>query len=136
MRRTVHPKDQIAERAALRRRVKRFFNRFNKADWQGCYDMVDPSLIQQGKVQLDAYSGLMSRFQDVYGSITISWTRLSLHPEGAPKQGDPRPFAYVYILWQDETHEFHMFRERWIKDHGQWFTRVVGLVPNKSAVKS
>jgi hypothetical protein len=74
----------------------------------------------------------MQAFKDAYGSIRLCWTRLSLHLEGAPKQRDARPFAYAYVLWQDEAHAFHMFRERWVKHEGKWFTRVVGLVPNKS----
>jgi len=31
-----------------------------------------------------------------------------------------------------EAKEFHMFRERWVKDGNMWFTRVVGLVPAKA----
>jgi hypothetical protein len=31
----------------------------------------------------------------------------------------------------DELYEFHMFRERWVLESGHWFTRVVGLVPNR-----
>jgi hypothetical protein len=30
----------------------------------------------------------------------------------------------------------NMFRERWIQDNGQWFTRVVGLVPNRQETDS
>ncbi len=41
---------------------------------------------------------------------------------------DPRPFAYVYIYWQDHRHAFRLFRERWVHDGGKWYTRVVGLV--------
>jgi hypothetical protein len=75
----------------------------------------------------------MQAFKNVYGSVNLWLTRVSLHLDGAPKQSDKRPFAYVYVIWQDDVHNFHMFRERWIKDHGRWFTRVVGLVPNRQA---
>jgi hypothetical protein len=110
--------------------VKQFYVRFNQSDWNGCYALIDPQLIQQGKVKLDTYSELMRAFKRVYGSVKPWLVRLSLHLDAASKGGDKRPFAYVYVVWQDNSHGFHMFRERWIKDDGHRFTRVVGLVPN------
>jgi len=137
MKRTVDcAKRDTSERAALRRRVKHFYVRFNRADWHKCYALIDPQLTQLGRVKLDTYSGLMQTFKDVYGSVNLWLTRLSLHLHATPKQPDKRPFAYVYVIWQDDSHQFHMFRERWVKDHGQWFTRVVGLVPNRQEMDS
>jgi len=72
----------------------------------------------------------------VYGSVHPWETRLSLHLDAGPTQQDKRPFAYVYVVWQDDCHGFHMFRERWIKEKGEWFTRVVGLVPNRDRGES
>ena len=120
-----------AEREALRRRVKQFYARFNKAEWDRCFALVDPRLSRQGTVELGSYSRLMGAFKAVYGSVKPWLTRLSLHLDAAPRQADKRPFAYVYVIWQDEGREFHMFRERWVKDSGRWFTRVAGLVPNR-----
>jgi hypothetical protein len=111
--------------------VKQFYRRFNKADWGACHALIDPQLTRQGKVKVETYSELMQTFKDVYGSVKPRWTRLSLHLRAAPTQRDKRPFAYVYVIWQDDAHGYHMFRERWIKDHGQWFTRIVGLIPNR-----
>jgi len=82
-------------------------------------------------VELATYAERMRVFKEAYGSVKPWWTRLSLHLDAATKQRDKRPFAYVYLVWQDDAHGFHMFRERWIKDNGRWFTRVVGLVPNR-----
>jgi hypothetical protein len=73
----------------------------------------------------------MQAFKNTYGSVNLWFTRLSLHLDASSNQRDKRPFAYVYLVWQDDAHGFHMFRERWIKDSGRWFTRVVGLVPNR-----
>jgi hypothetical protein len=125
-----------AERQALRRRVQQFYRRFNKGEWQGCFALIDPQLTKESKVELGAYADLMHAFKEAYGSAKLRWIDLSLHLEFSPKQRDKRPFAYVYILWQDEAHEFHMFRERWIQDNGQWFSRVVGLVPNQQDTDS
>ena len=124
-------KRDATKRDALRRRVKQFYARFNDGAWEKCYAMIDPELTRRGKVNLNTYSALMQEFKEVYGSVHPRWTDLSLHLEVTPKQRDRRPFAYVYILWQDDAHRFHMFRERWVLNDGQWFTRVVGLVPNR-----
>lgn len=123
----------VIERTALRKRVSGFYRRFNDADWNGCYAMIDPELTQRGRPQPGTYGELMQAFKDAYGEVHRWFTRLSLHLVESPKQGDKRPFAYVYLVWQDQAHGFHMFRERWVKDNGQWFTRVVGLIPNRSA---
>ncbi|MEX2306771.1 MAG: hypothetical protein WD738_04225 [Pirellulales bacterium] len=129
-------KPDLTERQALRRRVQQFCRRFNKGAWEECYALIDPQLTGRGKVNLDTYSELMQSFKNVYGSVKPRWTDLSLHLEAMPKQRDKRPFAYVYVLWQDEAYGFHMFRERWILDDGQWFTRVVGLIPNRQETDS
>ncbi|MEX0714963.1 MAG: hypothetical protein WD066_00170 [Planctomycetaceae bacterium] len=126
-------KSEATERAALRRRVKQFYRRFNEADWDGCFALVDPELTRRRKVNLNAYSERMREFKNAYGDVRLRWIDLSLHLHGAPRQGDARPFAYAYLLWQDDTHQFHLFRERWVKDEGKWFTRVAGLVPDRSA---
>jgi hypothetical protein len=135
MKRTLQSADrETGERAALRRRVKLFYRRLNDADWDGCFGLIDPQLTRERKVQLETYAGLMQTFKDAYGSVKPWSTRLHLHLDASPKQRDQRPFAYAYVVWQDEAHGFHMFRERWVKERGKWFTRVVGLVPNRSEV--
>src|SRR5262245_1641171 len=137
MKRTVHnPRRDDSERENLRRRVKQFYQRFNSENWEGCFSMIDPRLIQGKKVELGTYVERMRAFKSVYGSVNFWRTVLSLHLNGAPNQGDVRPFGYVYVIWQDDARGFHMFRERWIKDRGRWFTRVVGLVPNKQETGS
>jgi hypothetical protein len=57
--------------------------------------------------------------------------RISLHLHQQSNKHDDRPFAYVYVVWQDDAKEFRMFRERWVKHLGRWFTRVVGLLPSR-----
>lgn len=137
MSRTDHLAERDAsDREALRKRVKQFYRRFNKADWNACHALIDPQITRQHKVELETYAKQMQAFKEVYGSVKPWWTRLSLHLRATSSQRDKRPFAYVYVIWQDDAHGFHMFRERWVKDDGQWFTRVVGLVPNKQATES
>jgi hypothetical protein len=99
--------------------------------WERCFALIDPKLREQGKVQLPAYSAALQEFKEVYGTIRPWHVQLSLHLDASSNKHDGRPFAYVYIVWQDEVHGFHMFRERWVKHEDHWFTRVVGLVPNR-----
>jgi hypothetical protein len=132
MKQTMQPRaSDAADRQALRRRVKQFYARFNKTDWDRCYALVDPQLRRHGKVNRGVYTHSLAVFKEAYGSVRLWLTRLSLHMGGAPRHGDKRPFAFVYVIWQDDAHEYHMFRERWVKDDSRWFTRVAGLVPNK-----
>lgn len=124
-------KRQATERATLRRRLKQFYAQLNEANWDSCFGLIDPELGRLGKVDLAKYAEGLQEFMAVYGRVDPWFIRISLHLDAAQAQRDKRPFAYVYVLWQDAAHEFHMFRERWIKDNGHWFTRVVGLVPNR-----
>jgi hypothetical protein len=120
-----------SERKALRRRVRRLYEWFNRGLWEKCFSLVDPQLKAQSKVQLPTYAERMQAFQGVYGTITLWHVRIGLHLDGSSNKQDPRPFAYVYVIWQGKAHGFHMFRERWVKHADGWFTRVVGLVPNR-----
>jgi hypothetical protein len=122
-------KDQErTERTALRRRVRRFYKHFNRQDWQRCYDGLDPRLRNEGKVSFHPYAQSLSSFVAAYGAIDIWHIDLSLHLDAAANKRDPRPFAYAYIFWQDQRHAFHVFRERWVREAGEWYTRVAGLV--------
>jgi hypothetical protein len=73
----------------------------------------------------------------VYGGVRL-WEspRLSLHLDASANTREQRPFAYVYVFWKDDAHGIHLFRERWVKENGRWFTRVVGLVPNRQEAGS
>jgi hypothetical protein len=61
----------------------------------------------------------------------MALSAFSLHMDAHENKRDDRPFSYVYIVWRDVRSVFHMFRERCVMDGGRWYTRVVGLVPNR-----
>src|SRR5947209_1115411 len=92
-----------ADRKALRRRVKQFYLRFNEEDWGGCFALIDPQLAKHGKVELATYAVQMQAFKRVYGRVEPWLTRVSLHLDVSVNQRDKRPFAYVYLVWQDES---------------------------------
>src|SRR5438477_1334694 len=128
MTRAMHPSShEAAERKALRRRVKQMYDWFNQALWEKCFSLIDPKLREQAKVRLPLYADRLRAFKEVYGRINPWHVRISLHLDPSANKHDERPFAYVYVIWQDEAHGFHMFRERWVKHSDRWFTRVVGL---------
>src|SRR5438094_401994 len=109
MKRSVQsPRNVDTEREALRRHVKQFYLRFNEESWEDCYSLIDPKLTEQGRVERTAYAERMRAFKNVYGSVKPWLTRLSLHLDASANQRDKRAFAYVYVIWQDNAHEFHM----------------------------
>lgn len=105
----------------------------NESRWDRCFAMIDPKLRAEGRVAPEAYAENLAHFMEAHGCIRIWHVKISLHLEGAKKQRDPRKFAYVYIIWQDSANAFHMFRDRWVEDDDRWYTRVVGLVPDRHA---
>jgi len=128
-----HSAREASERNALRRRVRRMHASFNRGRWQDCYALLDPRLTEGGRVELASYSRGLREFKAAYGVIRPWHTRINLHLDASSNKHDPRPFAFVYLIWQDEGHGFHLFRERWVLESGQWYSRVAGLAANKPA---
>ena len=71
----------------------------------------------------------LQAFREAYGDVSILTIVVS---EVHRSKHDPRPFAFASIVWRDRSHEFHVFRERWVFDGKRWYTRVVGLVTHQS----
>jgi hypothetical protein len=132
MNRTKRAPKMKSDRAALRRRVVAMIRGLNSADWERCYETIDPKLRDKGTPEAKRCAQQLRAFRDIYGEIVPWHTRINLHLDASTNKHDARPFAYVYIVWQDAAKEFHIFRERWVKDKDQWYTRVVGLVPGKA----
>jgi hypothetical protein len=124
----VSGKTVVAERASLRRRIRSLYRAYNRADWVRCYAHLDPKLRGKDKVSINDYTESLREFKVRYGVISTWYIRVSLHLDASRNKHDDRPFAYVYILWQDAHNGLHLFRERWVQDSGKWYTRVVGLV--------
>ena len=122
-----------SERMAIRRRIKQFYRAFNNAKWSRCFALIDPKLSENDRIDVASYSESPGAFKACYGEVRIWYMRTSLHMDIRDNKRDPRPFAFVYIGWQDVNDEFHMFRERWVLEAGRWFTRVAGLVVNRAA---
>src|SRR5437762_656348 len=110
--------------AALRRRIREFYRGFNKERWDRCYSQVDPKLRASSRVDAEHYASGLEAFRRQYGEVEIWHVRVNLYLEAKKNKHDGRPFAYVYVFWQDGKHTFHVFRERWVLDGGKWYTRV------------
>jgi hypothetical protein len=104
---------------------------FNRGLWEKCFARIDPRLREQSKVELSAYTEGLQAFKEAFGAIHPWYVRISLHLDASSSKRDDRPFAYVYVIWQDDARGFHMFRERWVRQPEGWFTQVVGLIPNR-----
>lgn len=113
----------------------RWYDKFNDERWTDCLALVDPKLVEAGKVREGFYRESLERFKAHFGLIRPWHVRVSLHLTGSRPANDPRAFAYVYVVWQDQRHQFHMFKERWVRDGGKWYTRVAGLVVNDQVSK-
>jgi len=123
--------DKPAQKSALRRRIRGLYLNYNLGAWARCYRFLDPRLRETGKVETAQYGDSLSAFKEHYGAINIWHVRISLYSEVRTNKHDERPFAYVYVIWQDAHNEVHLFRERWVFDSGRWYTRVVGLVTHE-----
>lgn len=123
------------DRAALRRRVLARIRALNAGQPDTAFEMIDPRLRGKGTPASATHQDQLRAFRDAFGDIEPWHIRINLYPDGTTNKHDPRPFAYVYVVWKDAAKEFHLFRDRWVKDRGQWFTRVVGLVPGKPVGK-
>jgi hypothetical protein len=109
---------------------------FNQGHLERCFSLIDPVLRERGRVELPIYMEGLQAFKEAYGAIHPWYVRIRLYLDGSANKPDPRPFAYVYVVWQDDGHRFHMFQERWVRDGDHWFTHVVGLVPNRESIRS
>jgi len=117
---------------SLAARIIFFYKFFNQRNWARCYEYIDPKLRAKREFGISEYSRTMRDFFEAHGPVEqVKILKISIH-SGIEANNDQRDFAYVVISWKDKSREFHHFRERWIKDREKWFTRVIGLVPNRS----
>ena len=123
---------QAALKASVRKRIRSLYRSFDLGEWERCYAFIDPVLRAASRIEPERYAESLGVFSQRYGKVNIWFIGLSLHT-GTPARRDARPFAYAYVLWQDDRKAFHLFRERWVYHVGRWYTRVVGLVAYEEA---
>src|SRR5438477_12922497 len=95
------------ERKALDARVRRLYKAFNLGRWEACFGVVDPKLRKSASIKQHDYADQMENFRAVYGEVKPWHVRLSLHLSSKSNKHDSRPFAYVYVVWQDTANQFH-----------------------------
>ena len=88
------------------------YDLFNEGTWENCFALIDPKLTDDQKVERSLHAKQLQAFKHIYGTIKPWHVRISLHLDASPQQQDKRPFAFVYVVWQDAVHGFHMFRDR------------------------
>jgi hypothetical protein len=115
------------DKVSLLQRVRYFYLFFNRRDWAKCHGYLDPKL--RAKYAEADYARMMDGFFAAHGPLRqMTVVSANLYSAGSAR-ADDREFAYVVLSWKDRGNARYHFRERWIKEGGRWFTRVVGLVP-------
>jgi hypothetical protein len=120
--------------ASLRRRVKQFYDRLNRREFEKCYETLDPQLLALPTcITLLQYMASLERFLAWCGAVELGAIELlQLHTKERSRLYNDRDFALVRVSWQDSAGGHHTFKERWVRDRrGWWFTRSTGfVVPN------
>lgn len=114
----------------LRRRVFNYFRALSAGQVHKCFEYVDPALKSENKVSEESYTESLERFKNFYQTIDVASIREMMIPPGSKR--DPRAFAYVVVFWLDGKNQPHVFRERWVKQDDDWFTRVLGYVAQEN----
>jgi len=117
----------------LRRRVFNYFKALTEGNAQKCFNYIDPRLIEKEAVDQSVYQNMIERFKQFYQKIDISAVRILLVPRGSKR--DPRAFACVWVIWFDAKDHPHFFRERWVMQNDEWFTRVLGYLAHENIVE-
>jgi hypothetical protein len=117
----------------LRRRVFNYFKALTEGNAHKCFSYIDPTLIKKDAISENIYQQTLERFKDFYQKIDIAVVRTIFVPPGSKR--DPRAFAYVQVIWFDAKEQPHVFRERWVNQDDEWFTRVLGYVAHENTVE-
>ena len=87
---------------------------FDNEGWEKCFSLVDPRL-RESKVQLRRI-GRHASLQTCLRNCTSLDDQDKPHLDESLARQDKRQFAYVYVVWPDDEHRFHMFQERWSRN--------------------
>lgn len=121
--------EEAIEQKDLAGRIEVFYRLLNAQDWQGCFELLDPTLRDTGKIKIDAYSNSLSSFFAKHGPLvnqSLEQLKVYFDAQGA---SDDRDFAYGIVVLEDREHHSLKIRERWVKaSDGLWYTRMVGMV--------
>lgn len=118
-----------ADQKELLDRIEGFYQSFNAQEWQSCFAFVDPRLKDESGISRDNYQSSLSSFFSEFGPIDdIHVADMKLYSKVPGSLYGDREFAHGLVEWRDREQKRHEFQERWVKDQGCWYTRMVGLV--------
>ena len=117
------------KQAALRRRIRQFYELLNDRRFERCHQMIDPRvLLKPSAVTLFQYEQALEEFLSVVGCVTVHEISLDLHLDEPSKLYENRDFAVGRTVWLDDDEEQHTFSERWVREGRAWYTRSTGLL--------
>jgi len=117
--------------AGLRRRVKQFYDRLNRGEFDKCYNAIDPDIrTTPTAITLGQYLASAERFMAWCGQVRIRDLQVTDFRIGETTvQYHDRGFALLKLVWEDDHGGQHTFKERWVRDRrGWWYTRCTGFV--------
>jgi hypothetical protein len=115
--------------AALKRRMKRFYELLNRREFQSCYELIDPRVrAKASSVTLLQYQNSLARFLERMGSVEVTDTRFELHLDEPSTLYEGRDFAIGKTSWRDAGGVEREFAERWVHEGGKWYTRSTGFL--------
>lgn len=119
--------------AALKRRIKRFYDLLNQREFQRCYEMIDPRIRSKASsATLLQYQNSLSVFLDRIGSVMVRDVSFDLHLDEPSALYEGRDFAVGKTSWRDSLGVEREFVERWVQEDGRWYTRSTGfLIPSQ-----
>lgn len=125
-----------SQQSALKRRIRRLYERLNANDFAGCHQMIDPRVRDQPtSVTLLQYENAARDFLAKTGGVKVMKVEITLHIAEPSKLYEDRDFAVGQTCWQDEYGQEHMFNERWVREGRTWFTRCTGFLASRTAVQ-
>lgn len=115
--------------ASVERRIKRFYEHFNRGEFEQCHQMIDPRIRQNtASVTLLNYTQALRNFCDRVGRLDVRRIHLTLHLEEPSTLYEGRDFAIGQADCKDEQGTEHVFRERWVREGRVWYTRSTGML--------
>jgi hypothetical protein len=117
--------------AALRRKIRLFYDHLNRSEFEWCYRAIDPRLRESpASVTLYQYITSLQRFLKWCGKVQVrEIVDLQLHLNEHNRLYNDRDFALAELVWEDQAGAAHSFKERWVRNNGgRWYTRCTSLV--------
>jgi hypothetical protein len=119
---------------ALKKRIQEYYRHLNSADFQWCYNAIDPDIRNQAtSIAFIPFALSLERFLNHFGKVTVKSAdiKIELHQHGSNALYQDRDFAVIRVPWLDKYGNPHQFQDRWVRSVPTWYSRCTGLTTPK-----